>query len=52
MEISAKDFQALRYAKNLLENVSLAAKISNVIGKPIEKGFGLLTPTGELVRSG
>jgi hypothetical protein len=42
MEISDKELQALRYAKYLLENVSLAAKISNAIGKPIEKGFGLL----------
>jgi hypothetical protein len=42
MEISEKDLQDLRYAKSLLENQSLAAKISNAIGKPIEKGFELL----------
>jgi hypothetical protein len=42
MEISEKDLQDLHYAKSLLENVSLAAKISNAIGKPIEKGFELL----------
>lgn len=42
MEISDKDLQDLRYAKSLLENVSLAAKICNAIGKPIEKGFELL----------
>lgn len=42
MEISDKDLHDLRYAKSLLENVSLAAKISNAIGKPIEKGFELL----------
>ena len=42
MEISDKDLQDLRHAKSLLENVSLAAKISNAIGKPIEKGFALL----------
>ena len=42
MEISDKDLQDLRYAKSLLENVSLAAKIANAIGKPIEKGFELL----------
>jgi len=42
MEISEKDLQDLRYAKSLLENVSLAAKICNAIGKPIEKGFELL----------
>jgi hypothetical protein len=42
MEISDKDLRALRYAKYLLENVSLAVKISSAIGKPIERGFGLL----------
>jgi hypothetical protein len=42
MEISEKDLKDLKYAKSLLENVSLAAKISNAIGKPIEKGFELL----------
>lgn len=42
MDISDKDLQDLRYAKSLLENVSLAAKISNAIGKSIEKGFELL----------
>lgn len=42
MELSDKELQDLRYAKGLLENVSLAAKISNAIGKPIERGFELL----------
>ena len=42
MEISDKDLQDLRYAKSLLENTSLAAKIFNTIGKPIEKGFEFL----------
>jgi hypothetical protein len=42
MKISEKDLQDLRYAKSLLENASLAAKISSAIGKPIEKGFELL----------
>ncbi len=42
MEISENDLQDLRYAKSLLENASLAAKISSAIGKPIEKGFELL----------
>lgn len=32
----------LQYAKNLLENPGLAAKITNVIGAPLEKGFELL----------
>jgi len=42
MEILDKDLQDLRYAKNLLENMSLAAKICSAIGKPIERGFELL----------
>ena len=42
MRLSDDDREALRYAKNLLENPGLAAKITNVIGVPIEKGFELL----------
>ena len=42
MTISKKDSEDLRYAKSLLENPGLAAKITNVVGKSIEKGFGLL----------
>jgi hypothetical protein len=42
MSISQQDRQALRYAKSLLENPSLAAKITSVIGTPIERGFGRL----------
>ena len=42
MPLSAKDIEDLRYAKSLLENPSLAAKITNIIGMPIEKGFDLL----------
>jgi hypothetical protein len=42
MELSANDRDDLQYAKTLLENPSLAARISNVIGAPIEKGFGYL----------
>src|SRR5579862_208660 len=37
MELSHEDEQALRDAKDLLENPSLAAKIASVIGMPIEK---------------
>lgn len=36
------DLVELRYAKNLLENPGLAARISNVVGTPIEKGLALL----------
>jgi EcsC protein family len=42
MSISQQDREALRYAKGLLENPSLAAKITSVIGTPIERGFGRL----------
>ncbi len=42
MNISKEDFDDLRYAKALLENPGLAAKITDLIGTPIEKGFELL----------
>ena len=42
MGLSAEDHEDLKYAKTLLENPSLAARISNAIGAPIEKGFGYL----------
>lgn len=42
MKISADDLDALRYAKSLLENPGLVAKITNAIGRPIEKGLDLL----------
>ena len=39
MGLAKDDFDDLRYAKTLLENPSLAAKISNLLGTPIEKGL-------------
>jgi predicted outer membrane lipoprotein len=42
MEISAEDLEDLHYAKGLLENPSLAAKLINFLGIPIEKAFGFL----------
>jgi hypothetical protein len=39
MIISAEDLDELRYAKALLENPSLAAKVANALGTPIEKGL-------------
>ena len=42
MQITSEDLNDLRLAKQVLENPSLAAKITNVIGSPIEKGFELL----------
>jgi hypothetical protein len=52
MRLSDDDREALRYAKNLLENPGLAAKITNVIGIPIEKGFELLPEKWAEVVSG
>jgi len=42
MTIPDEDLKALRTAKELLENPGLAVKLTNFIGKPIEKGFDLL----------
>lgn len=42
MEISKADLDELKAAKLLLENPGIAAKITNVLGTPIEKGFELL----------
>ena len=42
MSLSTDDLNALRYAKGLLENPGLAARISDFIGIPIEKGLELL----------
>ena len=39
MSIAKNDLDDLRYAKRLLENPSLAARISSLLGTPIEKGF-------------
>ena len=39
MNIAKGDLDDLKYAKILLENPSLAARISNLLGTPIEKGF-------------
>ena len=52
MNISTEDLDDLKYAKSLLENVGFAAKITNSLGEPIEKGFDLL-PEGwaEIVAS-
>jgi hypothetical protein len=40
--MSSEDLADLRYAKNLLENPSLAARIANVVGAPIENVIGRL----------
>jgi len=42
MNMEKKDLDDLKYAKDLLENPGLAAKLTNILGTPIEKGFELL----------
>ena len=42
IEFPDKDRKELQFAKNLLENPGIAAKVTNLIGTPIEKGMGLL----------
>jgi hypothetical protein len=42
MSLSDEHLAELSEAKRLLENPGLAMKISNLVGKPIEKGFELL----------
>ena len=42
MEFQKPDLNDLKKAKTILENPSIAAKITNLIGTPIEKGFELL----------
>jgi len=45
MKVSDEHIDELRRAKALLENPNIAAKITNLLGIPIEKGFELL-PAG------
>ncbi len=42
MEILGSDLEDLEYAKELLEHPGLAAKITSLLGTPLEKGFKLL----------
>jgi EcsC protein family len=42
MGMSSSEVQDLRLAKELLDNPGFAARISHVVGTPIEKGFELL----------
>jgi hypothetical protein len=56
MTLQEQDLNDLKKAKALLENPSLAAKITNFLGSPIEKGFSLLPENwnlkiGELTRT-
>lgn len=45
MPLSPEDLKSLRYAKSLLENPSLAARVTSAIGGPLERGFKLLPKT-------
>jgi hypothetical protein len=42
MTLSPAEIEDLRTAKLLLDNPGLAAKISNLVGTPIERGFAML----------
>ncbi|MGH8527241.1 MAG: EcsC family protein, partial [Gammaproteobacteria bacterium] len=42
MKLSFEDQEALQYAKGLLDNPGLAAKITGLIGMPMEKALTLL----------
>lgn len=42
MEMTHKHLEDLRYAKGLLENISLAAKVAGAIGRPFEIGLEAL----------
>jgi hypothetical protein len=42
MSLTLSEIEELRLAKNLLEHPGLAAKISDMVGSPIEKGFARL----------
>lgn len=42
MNMDEQDLQDLQVARNLLENPGVAARITDLIGSPIEKGFEML----------
>jgi hypothetical protein len=42
MKITQNDLERLTYAKHLLEHPGLGARVINLLGAPIEKGFRLL----------
>ena len=42
MQMKQEDIGRLKYAKELLENPGLAAKLTNVVGMPFEKAFNYL----------
>lgn len=42
MELKHEHLEELRYARSLLERPSLAARLTDAVGAPIERGFSLL----------
>src|SRR6185369_5792180 len=42
--LSNEELAELRYAKMLLENPGLTARLANLLGRPIEKGIQMLPP--------
>lgn len=42
MALEAEELEDLKIAKSLLENPGFAAKLSDMLGSPVEKGFDLL----------
>ena len=51
MKLSLAEIEDLKIAKTLLESPGLAAKISDLVGSPIEKGFQMLPEKWNLVVS-
>jgi hypothetical protein len=49
MALSSSEIEDLKVAKNILEHPGLAAKISAIVGSPIEKGFAMLPKKWHLV---
>lgn len=50
MKLATQHLDDLRYAKDLLEHPSLAARVAGALGKPIEKGLGALPAgAGEMI---
>ncbi len=49
MALSSSEIEDLKVAKNILEHPGLAAKISAIVGSPIEKGFAMLPKKWNLV---
>ena len=49
MGLSSSEIEDLKTAKDILEHPGLAAKISTIVGSPLEKGFSMLPKKWNLV---